>query len=280
MGVVEEPDEEGDGAWDVDEGVHAVDPGHHELVLHKELLDGDLIEDAQTLLGRNDLQRVPARRVDGALDDPYGGRGSSQLIDLYFLIRRGRLEAHPRTSKWQTYPVDQRPIPTLNQEGEALEQAAQEVALEPARVGRGQRHAEGSEADLPLAPARLLGDQQTGRHAACLDIDGHGHVHGALGGPAHLARASSSARVGMAIDPRPADQQRDDHQGFCDGADASHATYYGYRVFQRGRAEGFEEAKVNLDVGVVAGEAGGRASGEQAGCHWEPEDVTGRHVDG
>jgi hypothetical protein len=80
----------------VDEGVHAVDPGHHELVLHEELLDGDLIEDAQALLGRNDLQRVPARRVDRALDDPYGGRGSSQLIDLYIFLSDGAGWKHTR----------------------------------------------------------------------------------------------------------------------------------------------------------------------------------------
>lgn len=38
-GVVVEPDEEEDGAWDVDEGIYPVDPRHGKGMLEEELLD-------------------------------------------------------------------------------------------------------------------------------------------------------------------------------------------------------------------------------------------------
>lgn len=53
--VVEEPNQEGDRTRDMYEGVCPVDPSHDKLVLHEELLYGQLPEYVYPLLYGNDL---------------------------------------------------------------------------------------------------------------------------------------------------------------------------------------------------------------------------------
>jgi hypothetical protein len=54
-GVVEQPDQECDGARDVDEGIKPVDVHHEAWVGHEELLNRHFPEDVQILLHLDDL---------------------------------------------------------------------------------------------------------------------------------------------------------------------------------------------------------------------------------
>jgi hypothetical protein len=81
-GVVKQPDEEEDCAWDVDEGVDAVGPVHEERVFEEPVLHVEFEEYVEALLEGDYLEGVAARDVDGAFDHCYGAEGPAKLVDL------------------------------------------------------------------------------------------------------------------------------------------------------------------------------------------------------
>lgn len=81
-GVEEEPDEEEDGAGDVDEGVDAVGPVEEEGVLEEPVLDVEFVEEVEALLEVDDLEGMLAGDVDGGFDEGYGREGAAELVYL------------------------------------------------------------------------------------------------------------------------------------------------------------------------------------------------------
>ena len=84
--VVEKEDEEEDGTRDVDEGVDAVGPVHERGMFEEPVLDGEFPEDMETLFEMDDLQGVTAGDVDCVLDHSHGGKGATELVDLFRLV--------------------------------------------------------------------------------------------------------------------------------------------------------------------------------------------------
>jgi len=85
-GIVVEPDEEKDATGYVDERVDAVAPHHEERVRKEVLLDGDFVEEVQSLLDADNLESVLAGDVDGALDECDCSEGTTDLVDLMICI--------------------------------------------------------------------------------------------------------------------------------------------------------------------------------------------------
>ena len=82
VGVVEEENQKGDRAWDVNERVDAVDPCHDHRASHEESLNGELPEYTEALLKFNDLQSMMACRMYRSLNYKYCCDCAAELIDL------------------------------------------------------------------------------------------------------------------------------------------------------------------------------------------------------
>jgi len=80
--VIVEPDEEKDATGYVNERVDAVDPHHEEGVREEVLLDGDFIEEVQSLLDADDLESMLAGDVNGTLDECDCSKSTTELVDL------------------------------------------------------------------------------------------------------------------------------------------------------------------------------------------------------
>ncbi len=87
-GVVIQPDQECDGAGDVDERVQPVDVHHQPWIGHEEFLNRDLPEEVQAFLPFNDFKRMSARNVDCTLNEGDGRECSTELVDLRMSDRR------------------------------------------------------------------------------------------------------------------------------------------------------------------------------------------------
>lgn len=82
IGIVVKPDEEEDGAWDVDEGIDACRPQHQRRMAEEQSLYVKLPEDLQPLLQVHKLKRVMASNMDGAFDDGNCAKCPTELVDL------------------------------------------------------------------------------------------------------------------------------------------------------------------------------------------------------
>lgn len=202
-GEVVQGDEEEDGAGNVDEGVDAVDPAEHGGTLEEPLLEGQLPEDAEALLEVDDLEGMLAGDINGTLHEGDGSEGAAELVD----------------------PVDEGPVPGLDEEGELLEDAAQDTILEDEGVG-GRDEAPVAE-DLELATAQrgdLVGDQgrcragapAVGRRAALVTGLVAPLVAG-IGSP--TGPAAPKVIVLVAVEPGTAEEEADDHEGLEECAD-------------------------------------------------------------
>lgn len=85
--VIIQPGEEEDGAGDVDEGVYAVDLRHQPGVREEEALDGEFPENVQALLELDELQRMVACDVDGALNEGKRSECAAELVDLCWSLK-------------------------------------------------------------------------------------------------------------------------------------------------------------------------------------------------
>ena len=112
-GVVEEGDEEEDGAWDVDEGVGAVCPVEEGGVFEEPVLEGEFVEEVEALFEVDELEGVGAGDVDGGFDEGEGREGAAELVDLFGLTGystrkicgRGNKNYSPSISKPNTRPL-------------------------------------------------------------------------------------------------------------------------------------------------------------------------------
>ena len=145
--VEEQEYEEEDRARDVDEAVDPVRPVEEQRVLQEPALDVEFEEDVEALLEVNELQGMSAGDVHGALNHRHGAEGASKLVYLCMLV--GCCKAHLAVD---AYPVDQSPIPCLNQERELLEQLTQKVVLEPSGVWRCDLFAKSKDSHLTCSP--------------------------------------------------------------------------------------------------------------------------------
>ena len=109
---VEQDYEEANGAGDVYERVHPVDPVEQSWTCKEPFLERELPKDAEALLPADDLKGMFACNVDGTLYDRQGCDGAPELV----------------------HPVDEGPIPGLGQEGKLAEHAAQKPILEDGGV--------------------------------------------------------------------------------------------------------------------------------------------------
>lgn len=81
-GVVEQPDEEQDCAWDVDERVDAVRPVHEEGMLQEPMLNVELKEDVEPLLQMDESQSMLASHIDRLIYKSKSCKSTSELIYL------------------------------------------------------------------------------------------------------------------------------------------------------------------------------------------------------
>jgi len=81
-GIVEKPDQKRDRARDVDERVNTVNPEQEGDVLEEEGLNGDFVEDVETLLQSNDLEGVGTGDLDGTGSHGDGRERTAELVDL------------------------------------------------------------------------------------------------------------------------------------------------------------------------------------------------------
>ena len=86
-GEVVEPDQEENGARNVDKRVDAVDPCQGGRVLEEKVLDGQLVKDVELLLEVDKLQGMLAGHVNGAFDQSDGSKGTTELVDLLIDVK-------------------------------------------------------------------------------------------------------------------------------------------------------------------------------------------------
>lgn len=97
-GDVEENDEKGNGARDVDERIQTVDPVQDGGMSEEPLLKTNFEKDVQALLEVNNLESMLTGDIDSALDEGQCSEGAPDLVD----------------------PVEEKPVPNLDEERELL----------------------------------------------------------------------------------------------------------------------------------------------------------------
>lgn len=116
--IVVKPDQEGNGARYVDEGVQPIDVHHEPRVRHEELLNGDLPEDVQSFLQIDELKGMTTGNMNCAFNECDRREGSSELV---YLRSSGSASLHFSSRNSCTHPVYQCPVPGLNQERELVQ---------------------------------------------------------------------------------------------------------------------------------------------------------------
>ena len=111
----------------MNKGVGSVCPPHQYGILQEPLLDVRLNEDAELLLQTDNLQGVLAGRINRGSLQSDGGEGSSELVDL--CLRSDPVSITTPTVRVRAYPVDQRPVPNLHEEGVPPQHPAEEPVL-------------------------------------------------------------------------------------------------------------------------------------------------------
>lgn len=81
-GIIVEPDEEGDGSGDMNEGIDPVNPHHDRGMAQKKALNVQLPEDAQTLLDVNHTEGMSARDVHSIIFEGECSESTTKLICL------------------------------------------------------------------------------------------------------------------------------------------------------------------------------------------------------
>lgn len=142
-GVVEKPDQESDGARNVNEGVQPIDVSHQGWVCHEESLDRQLPEDVQLLLKFNDLESMSSCDMNCSLNNGHGRESPTELIDLY---RRLDIHFNDGLAETETYPVNQSPIPCFNQKWKFVKNTTEEAMSKNGRVGCFYRPGEAEDA--------------------------------------------------------------------------------------------------------------------------------------
>lgn len=75
--VVEQPYQECNRAWNVNEGIQPVDVSHQCGIAHEEMLDWQFPEDMQLLLEFDNLQSMSSCNVNGTFDYRYRSKSSA-----------------------------------------------------------------------------------------------------------------------------------------------------------------------------------------------------------
>lgn len=132
-------------------------------MLQEPVLDIELKENMQALLKMDELKSMLPRDVHGFLNQSKSCKSSTELV--YLQQCQYKLSRHSRQQDG-TYPVYQRPVPSLNQERELLQQPAQEVVLESPRVRRHDLLPVSQYPYLSFPPARFLWREEGGRSGA------------------------------------------------------------------------------------------------------------------
>lgn len=132
--VVEQPNEKRNSAWNVDKRIEPIDEHHQGRVRHEELLNGQFPEDMPSLLQSDQLKSMLPSHVHSALYYSQSCECSAQLI----------------------HPVDQCPIPRLDQERELSENPAEESVAEYSRVRRIDSSSAAKEPEVSRSPWLLL----------------------------------------------------------------------------------------------------------------------------
>lgn len=229
-GVVEEGDEEEDGAWDVDEGVGSVGPVEEGGVFEEPVLEGEFVEEVEALFEVNELEGVGAGDVDGGFDEGEGREGAAELVDLLGLTGYSTRRRTVEEDRRKTHPVYQSPIPGLDQKRKLLQQPTQEVAFKPPRIRRHDLPSEPQNTYLALPPVGLLLRQQRGRSPVPIEQRSAGPRARTTGSRGRgrrrsrrvrgVATAVEDAVFRVAVDPCAAEEEGHHDQWFHEGADA------------------------------------------------------------